>query len=199
MNPHRQSNQRRVLSVLGPVLGAAAVTALLAGCNSTPATTDDSASSSSAAYVSSTGAMMRDEGTEASEAGLPDDEDNAMNSASSQSAPAMNDSSKPSAAATDYADGTYSATGEYRSPAGSESVDVTLTLKSGTITAATFKADSANPRSKNYQNMFAQAYTDQVVGRPIDGLSLGVVNGSSLTPMGFMDAVKKIEAEASAK
>jgi uncharacterized protein with FMN-binding domain len=95
-----------------------------------------------------------------------------------------------------YKDGTYSATGTYSSPAGNETVDVTLTLKDGIITDATFVGNSKNHDSKTVQDMFAKGYKAVVIGKPIATLSLNVVNGSSLTPKGFMDAVSKIKTQA---
>jgi uncharacterized protein with FMN-binding domain len=95
-----------------------------------------------------------------------------------------------------YKDGTYSATGAYSSPAGNETVDVTLTLKDGIITDATFVGNSKNHDSKTVQAMFAAGYKAVVIGKPIATLSLNVVNGSSLTPKGFMDAVNKIKTQA---
>lgn len=119
----------------------------------------------------------------------------------SSSPAAMEQSSSSSAeeaAMGDYADGTYSATGEYRSPAGEESVDVSLTIADGVVTAATFKGNATRPKSVEMQGNFSQGFEALVVGKSIDEVSLGVVNGSSLTPKGFMDAVEKIKAEASA-
>lgn len=97
-----------------------------------------------------------------------------------------------------YTDGTYSATGNYRSPAGAETVDVTLTLKDGVISDAVFKGEATAPRSMQMQSQFAAGFKEQVVGKSIDSLSLGVVNGSSLTPKGFMDAVQRIKTQATA-
>ena len=78
-------------------------------------------------------------------------------------------------------------------------MDVTLTLESdGTISDATFVGNSRTPRSITMQGQFAAGFKEQVLGKSIDELSLSVVNGSSLTPKGFMDAVTKIKAEASA-
>lgn len=97
-----------------------------------------------------------------------------------------------------YVNGTYSATGKYTSPAGAESVEVTLTLKEGVVTDAQFKGDAANPASVKWQGNFAAGFKDQVVGKSIEEIQLDVVNGSSLTPKGFMDAVSQVKAEASA-
>ncbi|KXK09170.1 MAG: hypothetical protein UZ21_OP11001000228 [Microgenomates bacterium OLB22] len=48
------------------------------------------------------------------------------------------------------------------------------------------------------QGLFAEGYKTQVVGKSIDELKLDVVNGSSLTPKGFEDALQKIKTEAAA-
>lgn len=95
-----------------------------------------------------------------------------------------------------YRDGTYSANGAYTSPNGAETVSVSLTLKGDAVTAATFTGNGTNPTTRFYQQKFSEGYKAQVVGKDLASLSLGAVNGSSLTPIGFMDAVAKIKAEA---
>ncbi len=95
-----------------------------------------------------------------------------------------------------YNDGTYDATGTYTSPAGQESVDVTLTLKDDIVIAATFQGNATHPTSKLNQGKFAAGYQAYVVGKPLDSIHLSVVNGSSLAPKGFMDALADIKAEA---
>lgn len=110
----------------------------------------------------------------------------------------MEMSSSSSATVSTYQDGTYSATGHYTSPAGAESVEVTLTLKDGVVTDAQFTGNATHPASKKWQGNFAAGFKDQVVGKKLDEIKLGVVNGSSLAPKGFMDAVAQVKAEASA-
>jgi hypothetical protein len=100
--------------------------------------------------------------------------------------------------ASAYKDGTYTADGQYVSPAGEEHVGVTLTLADGVITDAQFEGKTQHPTSKIMQGKFSEGYNAVVVGKSIDELSLTVVNGSSLTPKGFMDAVAKIKVEAKA-
>lgn len=95
-----------------------------------------------------------------------------------------------------YKDGTFSADGMYQSPAGNETVHVSVTLKGDVVTAATFKGDATNPGSVNNQKKFATGYTQLVVGKKLDDIKLSVVNGSSLTPKGFMDALADIKADA---
>jgi hypothetical protein len=95
-----------------------------------------------------------------------------------------------------YADGTYHGTGTYTSPAGTETVDVSLTLQDDTVTAATFEGHPTNPGTVMNQGKFARGYTAFVVGKKLDEISLTVVNGSSLTPIGFMNALEEIKTEA---
>jgi len=100
------------------------------------------------------------------------------------------------ATADGYADGTYAATGTYRSPAGEEGVDITVTLKDDVVTAATFTGKATHPTSKLNQEKFNAGFAALVVGKPLDAINLTVVNGSSLTPKGFMDALAEVKAEA---
>ena len=111
-------------------------------------------------------------------------------------ATSANTSSQSSVLAKKYTDGTFSAAGSYNSPEGSESVNISLTLKGGVITDSTFQGNATNPRSQKFQQLFSDGYKQLVVGKPIDSLSLTVVNGASLTPAGFMDAVSKIQTQA---
>ncbi len=98
--------------------------------------------------------------------------------------------------AATYKDGTYSAIGEYQNPASREQVNVSITLKGGAVTAATFTGTPDNPTAVTMQNRFKQGFSALVVGKPIDEINLTVVNGSSLTPKGFMDALTKIKEQA---
>lgn len=95
-----------------------------------------------------------------------------------------------------YRDGTYSAAGNYVSPAGPEEVQISLTLKDDIIVQATFQSSPQNPKSAMYQQLFADGFKEVVAGKSIDSLSLTVVNGSSLTPKGFMNALHKIQVQA---
>ncbi len=98
--------------------------------------------------------------------------------------------------AGNYKDGTYEATGNYTSPAQKEEVDITITLKDGVVTDATFAGKAVNETSKKMQGKFKEGFEEAVVGKPLDEIALTVVNGSSLTPKGFMDALTKVKLEA---
>ncbi|MEI6511309.1 MAG: hypothetical protein WCO25_04685 [Candidatus Uhrbacteria bacterium] len=100
-------------------------------------------------------------------------------------------------AAASYKDGVYSTTGNYAAPSGQESIDVTLTVKDGAITAAAVKANAENPVSKKFQDGFVTGCQMMVVGQKLSDLSLSNVSGSSLTPKGFNDALAEIRTQAS--
>jgi hypothetical protein len=127
-----------------------------------------------------------------------DTTDSAATGGSSSSMP-LADSGMASSDHTDqYTDGTYDATGNYTSPAGAEEMDVTLILADDVVTDATFTGKATNPVSKVRQQAFADGFKELVVGKSIDAIALTKVNGSSLVPKGFMDAVAKIKLEAQA-
>jgi uncharacterized protein with FMN-binding domain len=97
-----------------------------------------------------------------------------------------------------FKDGTYRALGDYASPGGSESIDVTLTLKENLITSVVVTPKAENPASKNWQTRFISGVENVVVGKKISEINLNEVSGSSLTPIGFMNALEKIKLEAGA-
>ena len=109
------------------------------------------------------------------------------------------DSTQPSGTVMEkgeYKDGTYEAIGNYTSPAQKEEVAISLTLKDGQVTEATFEGKGVNEISKKMQGKFNEGFSEEVVGKSLDEIALTVVNGSSLTPKGFMEAVEKIKVEA---
>ncbi|MBI2024025.1 hypothetical protein HYT00_01405 [Candidatus Giovannonibacteria bacterium] len=104
----------------------------------------------------------------------------------------------PSAIIRKYKDGTYTAVGNYAEPASREEVTIELVIEGDIITSAKFMGKPANPTTKMMQGKFMEGFMMMVVGKPIDEVNLTVVNGSSLTPKGFMDALEKIKLQAKA-
>jgi len=99
--------------------------------------------------------------------------------------------------ASDYDDGTYSMDGSYVSPNGPETIGVTLTLEDDTITAVSIRKDATAEKSINYQTLFANGISALVVGKKLDEIgTFSSVNGSSLTPLAFEQALELIKAEA---
>jgi uncharacterized protein with FMN-binding domain len=100
------------------------------------------------------------------------------------------------AAGTAYADGTYSASADYQSPNGTETIDVTLTLKDEVITDVKVVGHGTSPDSKLHQGQFSNGIAAVVVGKDIDQITVDKVGGSSLTSGGFNKAVDEIKADA---
>lgn len=96
----------------------------------------------------------------------------------------------------EYADGTYTAEGDYVSPAGPSRVSVEITLAGDVVTAVTVTPESTDSTAKGFQTQFADGIAAVVEGQDIDTLSVSRVGGSSLTSGGFKDAIEKIKAEA---
>lgn len=96
-----------------------------------------------------------------------------------------------------YNDGTYSSSGSYDTPAGTESIDVTLTIEGDVVTDVEVVGhDDGNPDVKRYQGEFIGGIADIVVGKDIDELSVDRVAGSSLSSTGFKAALQNIKAQA---
>lgn len=95
-----------------------------------------------------------------------------------------------------YKDGTYNADGTYPSPGGLEGETITITLKNDIVTNATFVSGAKDPESRKFQGKFAAGFKTLVVGKNIDDVKLTVVNGSSLTSIGFTQALAKIKLQA---
>ena len=101
-------------------------------------------------------------------------------------------------AQSDYKNGTYTASATYQTPEEPESLEITVTLDNNVVTDAIFNGQARDKTSREMQALFAEGFKEQVVGKPIDEIALTVVNGSSLTPKGFMDALQKVKQEAKA-
>lgn len=102
----------------------------------------------------------------------------------------------PTGADTAYADGTFSATGSYQTPGGEESIGVTVTLESGIVSDVQTEPMPSNATTELYQGKFSSGIREQIVGTPLDDLSVDKVSGSSLTSGGFRTAIEQIKSEA---
>lgn len=95
-----------------------------------------------------------------------------------------------------YRDGTYSATGDYRSPGGEQKVQVKVTLADDVVTAVEVTPEPSDPTSQSYQQRFASGVAEQVVGKRLDEVHVDRVSGSSLTSQGFAAALAQIATDA---
>jgi uncharacterized protein with FMN-binding domain len=122
------------------------------------------------------------------------DEPEDSTSSSSTTTPVKTEAAEESSV---YEDGTYTASGSYASPAGPESIAVTLTITDDVVSSVSIQKNAANDKSINYQGLFAAGISAQVVGKPLDEIGgYSSVNGSSLTPDGFDAALSSIKAQA---
>ncbi|MAT19355.1 MAG: hypothetical protein CMF56_12515 [Leifsonia sp.] len=95
-----------------------------------------------------------------------------------------------------YADGDYTATGDYQAPSGAESIVVTVSLRDDVVTAVDVTGDATDPQAAEFQSLFAAGIASEVVGVPLDQISVSRVAGASLTTQGFMTALDAIKSEA---
>lgn len=99
-------------------------------------------------------------------------------------------------ASVTFADGTYAAAGSYTSPAGAETIGVSVTLANDVITAVTMTAEATNTTSKLFQEAFIEGSKTMILGKNIADVQVGKISGSSLTPKGFEAALNAIKTQA---
>lgn len=73
----------------------------------------------------------------------------------------------------------------YRSPAGTESMKISMTTKDGVITSVTATPLATNPISLKMQTGFAAGVSKSVVGKVAKGLKVDTVSGASLSTGAF--------------
>jgi uncharacterized protein with FMN-binding domain len=101
-----------------------------------------------------------------------------------------------STATSDYKNGTYTATGNYTSPGGNESITLSVTLQGDIITDSSVQEGATDPEAREYQADFISGYKAFVTGKNISSVRLSRVSGSSLTSGGFNRALDQIKQQA---
>ena len=107
-------------------------------------------------------------------------------------------STDSSTSSASFKDGSYTESASYQSPGGTQKLTVKLTLASGVVTDLTVTSGANDPTAKQYQTQFIGGINAEVVGKKIDSLKVSRVAGSSLTSIGFNEAIAAIEKDASA-
>ena len=97
---------------------------------------------------------------------------------------------------SEYRDGSYEATGWYGGLPSHH--DVTLTIDNGAVTDVAITTPAEDETSLGYQQRFAAALPDAIIGRDVDDLAVDRLAGSSGCSEGFMDALAKIKEQAAA-
>lgn len=87
----------------------------------------------------------------------------------------------------------YEETVRYTNPGGGDEVGFKLTVTNGVVTDADAEVKATNSTSVNRQLAFKSAFKQAVVGKPIDGLTVDRVGGSSLTSKAFNEWVSTLE------
>lgn len=118
--------------------------------------------------------------------------------ATTENSPSATVGSGDTASSSAVKDGTYDATGSYQTPGGTESIEVKISLADGVITNASITEQGKTGEAQEFQSRFASGYKSQVVGKKISDVELTRVAGSSLTPIGFNNALDEIEKQAQA-
>ncbi len=82
---------------------------------------------------------------------------------------------------------------QYTSPAGPESMEMSISLDTDRITAISVIPQATDPKSIRWQTAFAGGVADQVIGKTIAEVAdLDVISGASLTTGGFKAALANL-------
>lgn len=77
-------------------------------------------------------------------------------------------------------------------------LEVAVPLEGSIATAAGIEPQAENETSRGYQERFAAAVPDEVIGKSLDEAAVGKLAGASTCPDGFTDALTKIREQARA-
>lgn len=78
----------------------------------------------------------------------------------------------------------------YVSPAGNETIELSVSVADGVITAVTATPQATNEISKKLQTSFSEKVSAQVVGKKISDLGADAIGGASLTTGAFKNFVQ---------
>ncbi|HEY0188454.1 MAG TPA: hypothetical protein VGC67_13270 [Cellulomonas sp.] len=170
------------------LLSGLSVAVTVAACGSTDTATDD---------TDQTTTQTQDD-TSTSDGSASTGSDSTATEQAGTDDSAADDSAADDTSDSTYTDGTYTAEGSYSSPGGTESIEVELTVTDDVVTAVTVTPEATSSNASRYQEDFASAIADEVVGQELATLSVSKVSGSSLTGDGFNAALDQIRSDASA-
>lgn len=120
-------------------------------------------------------------------------EDNVSSSGTPQSA---TDNSDNQTMVVSYADGTYSASGEYQAGGHTQMIDVELTIVDDVITSASVVNTPGDNVSANYQAGFDGVVKDEVENKKLDEADVSRLSGASLTSNAFNQMLESIRQQA---
>ena len=92
-------------------------------------------------------------------------------------------------------DGVYETQKTYRYHAGTETVDISITVKDGVVTEASLVGINPNPVSRRYQQAVNDALPDLVIGKHLSEINLPrQISGSSLTTAALDDYLTSLSS-----
>jgi len=96
-----------------------------------------------------------------------------------------------------FTDGTYTAPASYFTPRRTKhDMDITLTIVDDIITAAVITYDGGVAQTPIHSR-FDEAYRAEIIGQPLEQVSLSRTGGASLTSGAFNEALVEIKTQAS--
>lgn len=81
----------------------------------------------------------------------------------------------------------------YKSPAGDDTMSVSVTTKDGVVTAVSATPEATNPISLQLQKAFADNVSGKVVGKSVKNLKVDTISGASLTTKAFNDFLATVQ------
>jgi uncharacterized protein with FMN-binding domain len=97
---------------------------------------------------------------------------------------------------TTYKDGIYTQSISYSVPGETNTLNLSVTVKSDTVTAITASSTYTDRESQRYVSGFESNISGQVVGTKLKDIKVSRVGGASLTTGAFTRALPAIEATA---
>lgn len=107
-----------------------------------------------------------------------------------------NTSTGTSSNASGYTDGVYSATVKYSVPGERNTLNVSLTIGNGQITAVTTDSSYGDHESSGYIDSFESKVKSAVVGKPLSTSFSSRIGRASLTTSAFYSAIANIKTQA---
>ena len=104
-------------------------------------------------------------------------------------------SSQPTTS-TKYKDGQYTSTVSYDVPKHSNTISITVTLSSDSITSVTAKNSYSDRESREYIDDFMAKLSSAIVSKKLDNAQLSRLAGASSTTDAYNDAITKIASQA---
>lgn len=113
--------------------------------------------------------------------------------------PSTSTSTSPtSSSASNYKDGTYSATVSYSVPRAQNSIKVTVVVSSGVISSVSTNNSYTDHESGEYIDRFESALSSSASGQSISSYRPSRIAGASLTTAAFSEALSDIASQAAA-